>query len=88
MKRVLPLLIMCPPFDSNIVGDLLAEDDDGVEIMSWALPTGRKSRAKIRKPRAWYYDNKMCLEEQLFLKMHFADVYQFRRAVRLCTLHI
>ena len=55
-------------------------------MMSWAIPNGRKSRAKKRKPRQWYDESRLRPEEGLCFQMCFLDVYQFRRAVQ--TLHI
>lgn len=75
-----------PSDDEGPDGDLDPEDDDGFEKLSWALPKGRKSRAKKKQPRVWYDESRLQPEEGLCLRMCFLDVYQFRRAVQ--TLHI
>ena len=75
-----------PSSDSGSDGDLKEEDDDGAELKAWALPSGRKSRAKKRKPRVWYDENRLQPEDQLCLKMCFTYVSQFRKAVQ--NLHI
>jgi hypothetical protein len=75
-----------PSDDEGQDGDLDPEDDDGFETMSWALPKGRKSRAKKMDPRVWYNESRLHPEQGLCMKMCFQDVYQFRRALQ--TLHI
>jgi hypothetical protein len=75
-----------PSDDEGQDGDLDPEDDDGFETMSWALPKGRKSRAKKMDPRVWYDESRLHPEQGLCMKMCFQDVYQFRRALQ--TLHI
>ena len=75
-----------PSSDDGTDGDLCADDDDGSEQLRWVLPSGRKSRAKKRKPMNWYDERRLQPEEQLCLQMCFRDVYQFREALQ--TLHI
>jgi hypothetical protein len=74
-----------PSSDSGSDGDLREEDDDGA-AMAWAVPSGRKSRAKKKATRVWYDEDRLQPEDQLCLKMCFTDVYQFRRALQ--NLHI
>ncbi|CAM0870512.1 unnamed protein product [Alopecurus aequalis] len=75
-----------PSDDEGTDGDLDPEDDDGFEMLSWALPKGRKSRATKKQPRQWYDEQRLLPHEGLCLKLCFVDVYQFRRAVH--ALHI
>ena len=67
-------------------GDLSEEDNDGAQIPCVKLPAGRKSRAKKRKPRVWYDEQRENPEEQFMKKLCFLDVTQFRRA--LLNFHI
>ncbi|KAM0848728.1 hypothetical protein ACQ4PT_054195 [Festuca glaucescens] len=75
-----------PSSDSGSEFDLAEGDDDGAEVMKWAIPSGRKRRAKKIKEMKWCDESRITAEEQLCSKMCFTDVYQFRRALR--GLHI
>jgi hypothetical protein len=52
-----------PSSDSDSDYDLPSKDDDGAKLLHWALPSGRKSRAKKLKKRAWYDESRIYLEE-------------------------
>ena len=51
--------------------------EDRIELLL-LLPRGRKSRAKKKKSRVWYDENRLMAEENISLKMYFIDIYQFR----------
>jgi hypothetical protein len=55
--------------------DMLGEDDHQAENMCLSLPSGRKTRTKGRKTRAWYDGNMIYPKEQPCLWMCFANVY-------------
>ena len=73
------------PFSDEDVDD---EDvwDSEEEFVNTCHSSGRKSRAKKRKPRKWYDENRLMPQEQICWQMCFTDVYQFRRA--LVNLHV
>nr|XP_045086430.1 uncharacterized protein LOC109771369 [Aegilops tauschii subsp. strangulata] len=76
-----------PSFDEESnPGDLSEEDNDGAQIPCVKLPADRKSRAKKRKPRVWYDEQRENPEEQFMKKLCFLDLTQFRRA--LLNFHI